>query len=96
MKKENQTYPILVGNDAITGLGNTVYKADTRKQSLHHPRMKKAFIQLGKKFQLPDDIVERLYSILKQTLRMEEKSTQMASPNATIKIINTIMEIAES
>ena len=84
MKKDNQTYPILVGNDAITGLGNTVYKADTRKQSLHHPRMKKAFIQLGKKFQLPDDIVERLYSILKQTLRMEEKSTQRFSRNVLL------------
>ena len=84
MKKENQTYPILVGNDAITGLGNNVYKADTRKQSLHHPRMKKAFIQLGKKFQLPDDIVERLYSILRQSLRMEEESTQMFSRNVLL------------
>ena len=84
MKKENQTYPILVSNDAITELGNNIYKADTRKQPLHHPRMKKAFIQLGKKFQLPDDIVERLYSILKQTLRIEEESTQRFSRNVLL------------
>ena len=46
--------------------------------------MKKAFIQLGKKFQLPDDIVERLYSILRQSLRMEEESTQMFSRNVLL------------
>ena len=84
MKKENQTYPILVGNDAITELGNNIYNSDTRKQHLHHPQMKKAFIQLGKKFQLPDDIVERLYSILRQSLRMEEESTQMFSRNVLL------------
>ena len=89
MKKENQTYPILVGNDAITELGNNIYKADTRKQSLHHPRMKKAFIQLGKKFQLPDDIVERLYSILRQSLRIEEESTQRFSRN--ILLLNVMV-----
>tara|TARA_B100000029_G_C17078050_1_gene779454 strand:- start:46 stop:639 length:594 start_codon:yes stop_codon:yes gene_type:complete len=51
--------------------------------------MKKAFIQLGKKFQLPDDIVERLYSILRQNIRMEEESTQRFSRN--ILLLNVMV-----
>ena len=81
MKNEDKTYPILVGNGAITGLGNTVYNNASRKQCLQHPTMKRVFMQIGKRFQLPDDIVNALYSILKQILRIEEESTQRFSRN---------------
>ena len=66
MEKEDQTYPFLFGEKALTELGNTTYRDDTIRQALIHPTMKKTFIQLGKKFRLPDDIVDhhlsKLYS----------------------------------
>ena len=89
MKNEDKTYPTSVGKVAINTLGNTVYDAESRKQCLQHPTMKKVFMQIGKKFKLPDDIVDGLYSILRQNLRMEEESTQRFSRN--ILLLNVMV-----
>ena len=74
MEKEDQTYPFLFGEKALTELGNTTYRDDTMHQTLTHPTMKKTFIQLGKKFKLPDDIVDYLYLILRKNIYTEEES----------------------
>ena len=84
MEKEDQTYPFLFGEKALTELGNTTYRDDTMRQALIHPTMKKTFIQLGKKFRLPDDIVDHLYFILKKNIQTEEESIKRFHRNALL------------
>ena len=84
MEKEDQTYPFLFGEKALTELGNTTYRNDTMRQALIHPTMKKTFIQLGKKFRLPDDIVDHLYFILKKKIQTEEESIKRFHRNSLL------------
>ena len=91
MEKKDQTYPwypaiagCLFGEKALTELGNTTYRDDSMRQALTHPTMKKTFIQLGKKFKLPDDIVDYLYIILKKTIHTEEESIKRFHRNTLL------------
>ena len=91
MEKKDQTYPwspaiagCLFGEKALTELGNTTYRDDSMRQALTHPTMKKTFIQLGKKFKLPDDIVDYLYLIIKKTIHTEEESIKRFHRNTLL------------
>ena len=84
MKKDELTYPTLVGSEVIRRYGDTIYSIDSRKQWLHHPTMKKAFIQVGKRFQLPDDIVDIIYGILRMESIVEETSTRRFHRNVLL------------
>ena len=89
MEKKDQTYPFLFGEEALTELGNTTYRDDSMRQVLTHPTMKKTFIQLGKKFKLPDDIIDYLYLILRKKIHTEEESIKRFHRN--ILLLNVMI-----
>ena len=65
------------------------YNYESRMYSIVHLRTKKVFLQLGKKFTLPDDIVKLVYNMVKGGHEEEEKKTKRFHKN--LLLLNTIV-----
>ena len=65
------------------------YNYESRRYSILHPRTKKTFLQLGKKFTLPDDIVNILYNMVKG--EHEEEKKNMKRFHRNLLLLNMIV-----
>ena len=80
----------VVGKGVISKGGDIIYNEDTKTYGLHHQKMKKIFIQLGNRHNLPIDIIDYLYSILYRTLKLEEETSIRFHRNSLL--LNVMVE----
>ena len=66
-----------------------IYNNESRLEELHHPKMRRIFIQLGRTFEIPDSIIRIIYLILQSSIKYEEDLTRCFHRN--ILLMNVLL-----
>ncbi len=65
----------MISRNSSTMVSGDIYNNESRLERLHHPKMRKIFLQLGRTFQLPDSILRMIYLILQSSTNYEDHLT---------------------